>query len=109
MPWDQTTHPKIAMQMTAASVAQRRMGLKASIWDNEGGTSALVSNEFSRGGMAVQACPRPSGECQQVKCLRTMFAALLQTAMICFAMSWTVDSEFTLESPAMLTGESPGR
>ena len=35
--------------MTAASVAQRRMGLKASIWDNEGVPSALVSNEFSRG------------------------------------------------------------
>ena len=49
MPWDQTTHPKIAMPMTAASVAQRRMGLKASIWDNEGVPSALISNEFSRG------------------------------------------------------------
>ena len=35
--------------MTAASVAQRHMGLKASIWDNEGVPSALVSNEFSRG------------------------------------------------------------
>ena len=56
MPLDQTTHPKIAMPMTAASVAQRRMGLKASIWSDEGGPSALVSNEFSRGGMAVQAC-----------------------------------------------------
>ena len=31
---------------------------------------------------------------------------LLQTAMICFAMSWSVDSEITLESPAVLTGES---
>ena len=49
MPWDQTTHPKIAMPMTAASVAQRHMGLKASIRDNEGVPSALVSNEFSRG------------------------------------------------------------
>ena len=29
VPWDQTTHPKIAMPMTAASVAQRRMGFKA--------------------------------------------------------------------------------
>ena len=29
MPWDQTTHPKVAMPMTAASVAQRCMGLKA--------------------------------------------------------------------------------
>ena len=36
VPWDQTTHSKIAMPMTAAPVAQRRMGLKASIWDNEG-------------------------------------------------------------------------
>ena len=49
MPWDQTTHPKIAMPMTAASIAQRRMGLKPTIWDNEGVPSALVSNEFSRG------------------------------------------------------------
>ena len=49
MPLDQTTHPEIAMPMTAASVAQRRMGLKASILDNEGVPSALVSNEFSRG------------------------------------------------------------
>ena len=47
MPWDQTTYPIIVMPMTAASVAQRRMGLKASIWDNEGVPSALVSNEFS--------------------------------------------------------------
>ena len=29
VPWDQTTHQKIAMPMTAASVAQRRMGFKA--------------------------------------------------------------------------------
>ena len=29
MPWDQTTHQKIAMPMTAASVVQRRMGFKA--------------------------------------------------------------------------------
>ena len=49
MPWDQTTHPKIAMPMTEASVAQRRMGFKASIWDDEGVPSALASNEFSRG------------------------------------------------------------
>ena len=49
MSWDQTRHPKIAMPMTAASVAQRRMGLKALIWNNEGVPSALVSNEFSRG------------------------------------------------------------
>ena len=49
MPWDETTHPKIATPMTAASVAQRRMGLKASIWDNEGVPSSLVSNDFSRG------------------------------------------------------------
>ena len=49
MPWDQTTHQKFAMPMTAASVAQRRMGPKASIWNNEGVPSALVSNEFSRG------------------------------------------------------------
>ena len=29
MPWNQTTHQKIAMPMTATSVAQRRMGFKA--------------------------------------------------------------------------------
>ena len=29
MPWDQTTHQKIARPMTAASVAQRGMGFKA--------------------------------------------------------------------------------
>ena len=29
MPWDHTTHQKIAMPMTAASVAQLRMGFKA--------------------------------------------------------------------------------
>ena len=29
MPWDQTTDRKIAMPMTAASVAQCRMGFKA--------------------------------------------------------------------------------
>ena len=67
MPWDQTTHPKIAMPMTAASVAQRRMGHKASIWDNEGVPSALVSNEFSRGLW-------PAREVSAEKCLRTMFA-----------------------------------
>ena len=65
MPWDQTTHPKVAMLMTAASVAQRGAGRKASNWDSEGGPSTLVSNKLSRGGMAVQACLRPSGECQQ--------------------------------------------
>ena len=61
MPWDQTAYQKVAMPMTAASVAQRRMGLKASIWDKERVPSAQVSNEFSRG------CGRPStpGKCQQ--------------------------------------------
>ena len=66
MPWDQTTHPKIAMPMTAASVAQRRMGLKASIWDNEGVPSALVSN-----GLWLS---KHAGEMSARKCSRTMFA-----------------------------------
>ena len=70
MPWDQTTHPKVAMPMTAASVAQRRMGLKASIRDNEGVPSALVSNEFSR----VLWPSKHAGEMSAGKCLRTMFA-----------------------------------
>ena len=56
--------------MTAASVAQRRMGLKASIWDNEGVPSALVSKEFSR-----ELWPsKHAGELSAGKCLRTMFA-----------------------------------
>ena len=51
MPWDQTTHPKIAMPMTAASVAQRRMGFKAPRAQKyEGQSPYLVSQGFSRGG-----------------------------------------------------------
>ena len=50
MPWDQTTHPKIAMPLTAASVAQRRMGFKAPRAQNyEGQSPYLVSQGFSRG------------------------------------------------------------
>ena len=51
MPWNQTTHQKIAMPMTAASVAQRRMGFKAPrAHKNEGQSPYLVSQGFSRGG-----------------------------------------------------------
>ena len=50
MPWNQTTHSKIAMPMTAASVAQRRMGFKAPrAQKNEGQSPYLVSQGFSRG------------------------------------------------------------
>ena len=50
MPWDQTTHSKIAMPMTAASVAQRRMGFKAPRAQKyEGQSPYLVSQGFSRG------------------------------------------------------------
>ena len=51
MPWNQTTHQKIAMPMTAASVAQRRMGFKAPRAQKyEGQSPYLVSQGFSRGG-----------------------------------------------------------
>ena len=52
MPWNQTTHSKIAMPMTAASVAQRRMGFKAlRAQKNEGQSPYLVSQGFSRSGV----------------------------------------------------------
>ena len=52
MPWNQTTHQKIAMPMTAASVAQRRMGFKAPRAQKyEGQSPYLVSQGFSRGGV----------------------------------------------------------
>ena len=52
MPWDQTTHSKIAMPMTAASVAQRRMGFKAPRAQKyEGQSPYLVSQGFSRWGV----------------------------------------------------------
>ena len=52
MPWNQTTHSKIAMPMTAASVAQRRMGFKAPrAQKNEGQSPYLVSQGFSRWGV----------------------------------------------------------
>ena len=52
MPWDQTTHQEIAMPMTAASVAQRRMGFKAlRAQKYEGQSPYMVSQEFSRWGV----------------------------------------------------------
>ena len=52
MPWDQTTHQKIAMPMTPASVAQRRMGFKAPRAQKyEGQSPYLVSQGFSRWGV----------------------------------------------------------
>ena len=61
MPWNQTTHPKIAMPMTAASVAQRRMGLKAPRAQNyEGQSPYLVSQGFSRGGVTSRRREGPS-------------------------------------------------
>ena len=52
MPWDQTTHQKFAMPMTAASVAQRRMGFKApGAQKYEGQSPYLVSQGFSRWGV----------------------------------------------------------
>ena len=51
MPWDRTTHSKIAMLMTAASVAQRRMGFKALRAQKIGQSPYLVSQGFSRWGV----------------------------------------------------------
>ena len=49
MPWNQTTHQKFAMPMTAASVAQRRMGFKApGAQKYESQSPYLVSQGFSR-------------------------------------------------------------
>ena len=65
MPWNQTTHSKIAMPMAAASVAQRRMGFKASrAQKNEGQSPYLVSQGFSRWGVTnriEREGPSPSG------------------------------------------------
>ena len=64
MPWNQTTHQKIAMPMTAASVAQRRMGFKAPrAQKHEGQSPYLVSQGFSRGGVTNRRRegPSPSG------------------------------------------------
>ena len=67
MPWNQTTHQKIAMPMTAASVAQRRMGFKAPRAQNyEGQSPYLVSQGFSRGGI-WPLCHRKMGESKQVR------------------------------------------
>ena len=61
MPWNQTTHQKIAMPMTAASVAQRRMGFKAPRAQNyEGQSPYLVSQGFSRGGVTNRRREGPS-------------------------------------------------
>ena len=51
MPWDQTTHQKIAMPMTAASVAQRRMGFKALRAQKIGQSPCLVSQGLSKRGV----------------------------------------------------------
>ena len=58
VPWDQTTHSKIAMPMTAASVAQRCMGFKASRAQKIGQFPYLVSQGFSRGGSDEQKLKR---------------------------------------------------
>ena len=61
MPWNQTTHQKIAMPMTAASVAQRRMGFKAPRAQKyEGQSSRLVSQGFSRRGVTNRRREGPS-------------------------------------------------
>ena len=61
MPWDQTTHQKFAMPMTAASVAQRRMGFKAPRAQKyEGQSPYLVSQGFSRGGVKNRRREGPS-------------------------------------------------
>ena len=61
MPWNQTTHQKFAMLMTAASVAQRRMGFKAPRAQKyEGQSPYLVSQGFSRGGVTNRRREGPS-------------------------------------------------
>ena len=61
MPLDQTTHQKFAMPMTAASVAQRRMGFKAPRAQKyEGQSPYLVSKGFSRGGVTNRRREGPS-------------------------------------------------
>ena len=61
VPWDQTTHAKIAMPMTAASVAQRRMGFKAPRAQKyEGQSPYLVFQGFSRGGVTNRRREGPS-------------------------------------------------
>ena len=61
LPWDQTTHSKIAMPMTAASVAQRCMGFKATRAQKyEGQSPYLVSQGFSRGGVTNRRREGPS-------------------------------------------------
>ena len=63
MPWDQTTHSKIAMPMTAAPVAQRRMGFKAPRAQKyEGQSPYLVSQGFSRGGYMATLSPKDGRE-----------------------------------------------
>ena len=52
MPWNQTTHQKIAMLMTAASVAQRRMGFEAPrAQEKEVSRPTWFTQGFSRGGV----------------------------------------------------------
>ena len=52
MPWNQTTHSKIAMPMTAASVAQRRMGFKAPRAQKYEGQSPYLVFKDSAGGVS---------------------------------------------------------
>ena len=60
MPWDQTTHSKIAMPMTAASVAQRRMGFKAPRAQKYEGQSPYLPKDSAGGGVTNRRREGPS-------------------------------------------------
>ena len=61
MPWNQTTHQKIAMPMTAASVAQRRMGFKAPrAQKHEGQSPTWFPKDSAGGGVTSRRREGPS-------------------------------------------------
>ena len=72
MPWDQTTHQKIAMPMTAASVAQRRTSFKA-----------LRAQEMSRS-VALPGFPRiQQAESDEEKWKRGAILSWIQKGGVC--------------------------
>ena len=61
--------------------------------------------------MHTGGCGRPSlpGKCQQENAYGQCLPKGSKPELIIIAVSWSVDSEITPESQAMLTGESPGQ
>ena len=107
MPWDQTTHSKIAMPMTAASVAQRRMGFKAPRAQKyEGQSPYLVSQGFSRGGVTNRRREGPSSSGFS----RGGYMATLMTGHRKMEESKQVrDDPSASQAPQNASGESSGR